>query len=581
MTPYTIEIERMVLGLEHLGAGFGGSLERTIFDRLLGNLMDLTVAWVNPDAVFSKTNEEIYLLWQDLYENFHRLTDNAADYLAHLHSKKVEEQMMTDAFLVYKEALTEYLRNFMTSLQRTSFRIEGLLEEAPLTFSQKLTECVADYELSIPRLDVRPSKEQLMERFQNEWESLRTWFLGEGGSESDLLYLQNATNDTIRRLTRFAQRLGETHHNLRNRRLDYLHLAKWFSNLDTVQEAHELSACVFGVFDTRHLWADRPKQTESFEVEIWDEPPSEIEIRPKVRNYREKGRPNAVVDFLRTHQRLLQTTKALDRLHLERENAKIALVSQQETETILKREQQVLDVEREALGEHDVFKAEKERERLLKEQQKNQVILAGKNKQLTNNVSKEGTLKDQIGKLELKEQHALATIHEELEELDSLAEESAFLNHEIAADEFNREIDRTFSFALWKKEAFDYQRLLENVMKLLRQESGAKERYQEADLALSETKKAWDEEQYQEKKWADLLHEERFSWVAQLFEWQPMNQELRFQDIELQTLALRARSFPESVNQSTLAVQYTEPYCQLWLQAISKKQPGHQYASAQ
>ena len=296
LTPYTIEIERMVLGLEHLGAGFGGSLERTLFDRLLGNLMDLTAAWVKPDAVFSKTNEEIYLLWQDLYENFHRLTDNAADYLAHLHSEKVEEQMMTDAFLVYKEALTEYLRNFMTSLQRTSFRIEGLLEEAPLTFSQKLTECVAEYELSIPRLDVRPSKEQLMERFQNKWDSLRTWFLGEGGSESDLLYLQNATNDTIRRLTRFAQRLGETHHNLRNRRLDYLHLAKWFSNLDTVQEAHELSACVFGVFHTRHLWVDRPKQTESFEVEIWDEPPSEIEIRPKVRNYREKGRPNAVVD---------------------------------------------------------------------------------------------------------------------------------------------------------------------------------------------------------------------------------------------------------------------------------------------
>lgn len=296
LTPYTIEIERMVLALEHLGEGFGGSLERTLFDRLLGNLIDLTVAWVETDSIFSKTNEEIYLLWQDLYENFHRLTDNAADYLAHLHSEKVEEQMMTEAFLVYKEALTEYLRNFMTSLQRTSFRIEGLLQEIPLTFSQRLTVCVAEYELSIPRLDVRPSKEQLIERFLNEWDGLRTWFLGDAGRESDLIYLQNATNDTIRRLTRFAQRLGETHHNLRNRRLDYLHLAKWFSTLETVQEAHELSACVFGAFHTRHLWVDRPKQTESFEVEIWDEPPSEIQIRPKVRNYREKGRPNAVVD---------------------------------------------------------------------------------------------------------------------------------------------------------------------------------------------------------------------------------------------------------------------------------------------
>lgn len=268
--------------------------------------------------------------------------------------------------------------------------------------------------------------------------------------------------------------------------------------------------------------------------------------------YNQKVRAEKAEAFLRTHQRLLQTTKALERLHLERENAKIALVSQQETETILKREQQVLDVEREGLEQHDVFKAEKEKAGLLKEQEKNQEILANKTKQLTSHVSQEGQLKKQIGELELKEQHALSTIQEELEELDSLAEESAFLNHEMAADEFNREIDQTFSFALWKKEALDYQRLLENVMKLLRQESGAKERYQEADLALSETKKAWDEEQYQEKKWVDLLQEEQSSWVAQLFEWQPMNQELRFQDIELQTLALRARSFPESVNQSTL-----------------------------
>lgn len=34
-TPYTIEIERMVNGLEQIGDSFGGSLESTLFDRLL------------------------------------------------------------------------------------------------------------------------------------------------------------------------------------------------------------------------------------------------------------------------------------------------------------------------------------------------------------------------------------------------------------------------------------------------------------------------------------------------------------------------------------------------------------------
>lgn len=73
-------------------------------------------------------------------------------------------------------------------------------------------------------------------------------------------------------------------------------MAKWFASLETLPEAHELSACVFGVFHTRHLWVDSPKQTESFEVEVWAEPPSEVQIRPKVRSYKEKTRPNAVVD---------------------------------------------------------------------------------------------------------------------------------------------------------------------------------------------------------------------------------------------------------------------------------------------
>lgn len=303
LTPYTIEFERMVLGLEHLGEGFGGSLERTLFDRLLENLLKLTAGpqannhqGLPRYAIFDQTDEEIHVLWQDLYEDFRRLTENAADYLAHLQSEKVEEQMLTEGFLVYKEAITEYLRNFMTSLQRTSFRLEGLLQDVHESFSGTLAERLADYELSIPRMDVRPTREQLSERFQREWDSLKIWFLGDGTRESDLIYLQNATNETIRRLTRFAQRLGESHHSMRNRRMDYLHIAGMFERLDSLQEAHELSSCVFGAFHTRHLLVDRPKQTESYEVEVWDEPPAQVQIRPKVRAYKEKTRPNAVLD---------------------------------------------------------------------------------------------------------------------------------------------------------------------------------------------------------------------------------------------------------------------------------------------
>lgn len=361
LTPYTIEIERMVVGLENLGEGFGGSLERTLFDRLLQALMRLTEnaettsVKVNLEAgntailsgfkIFHRTNEEIHVLWQDLYQDFRKLTENATDYLAHLQSEKVEEKMMTEAFLVYKEAITEYLRNFMASLQRTAFRIEGILKEASVAFSRELAARLAEYELSIPRMDVSISRELFIERFLDEWEGLKIWFLGDETRESDLIYLQNATNEAIRRLTRFAQRLGENHHNIRSRRMDYLHLAQWFARLESVTAAHELSACVFGAFHTRHLLVNRAKQTESYDVEVWDEPSSQVIIRPKIRAYHEKTKASAVRDqseqkkavmevYLRekeAEQRLLESLMENNRIVIR----ELPMVSAQVRKTLL------------------------------------------------------------------------------------------------------------------------------------------------------------------------------------------------------------------------------------------------------
>jgi uncharacterized protein (TIGR02680 family) len=268
--------------------------------------------------------------------------------------------------------------------------------------------------------------------------------------------------------------------------------------------------------------------------------------------YNLKVRTEKAEGFLQAHQRLHAAARALDKLNDEREQAERSLAKNQEDEVSLKREQSILDQEREALEQHDVFKAEKEKSDLLQKQRQNQEALAAKQTQLSSNVAQEGKLKEQTGQLELREQHTLDAIHEGLEELDQLAEETEFLNHEVAADEFHKGLDQPFSFALWKKETRDYHSLLDRVLKALRQETAAREKYQDAELLLGESKKAWDEAQHQEKKWADVLHEEQSRWVENLFAWQPANQELIFEDIELQTLAQRARQFPEAVSSYTL-----------------------------
>jgi uncharacterized protein (TIGR02677 family) len=297
LTPYTVELERMVMALEKMGDGYGGSLERTLFDRLLQSLLTLTERDDEGEhRVFHWSDERIYRLWQDVANDFHELTRNAMDYIAHLQSEKVEERMKEEAFFAFKEVVIRYLRDFMISLQRTSYRIEGLLEETDADFVRRLAERLADYELSIPRLEERPVREELVERRIGEWEDLKRWFFGDGGQEAELVYLQNATNETIRKITRFAQRLGETVHHMRSRRADYLHLAKWFTSLETLDEAHKLSACVFGVFRTRHLKVEEPKGTESLDVEVWEAPPAPVILKPRITAYRERVKPNAADD---------------------------------------------------------------------------------------------------------------------------------------------------------------------------------------------------------------------------------------------------------------------------------------------
>lgn len=299
-SPYTVEIERMVISLEEKGDSFGGSLERTLFDRLLGSLLKITAK----DALQKMSEEELYGLWDEVYDNFRKLTENATDYLAHLESEKVEEMMMTEAFLVYKDSLTKYLRNFMTSLQKTAFRIESVLEEVREEFVNQLAERLAIYYQSIPRLEAVPDKAALMEKYRNQWQSIATWFLGQEREESDMAYLQKATNETIRRMTRFAQRLGEKHHNFKSRRKDYIHLANWFHNCRNLQEAYLLSAGVFGVFHTRHLYADT-KRTEDIYAEVWAEAPTEILLKPRIRNYREKTRTGAIISRSKEKQAAL------------------------------------------------------------------------------------------------------------------------------------------------------------------------------------------------------------------------------------------------------------------------------------
>jgi uncharacterized protein (TIGR02677 family) len=297
-SPYTVEIERMVRRLEQLGESFGGSLERTLFDRLLTALIRFTESNDHSPEV---TNS----LWEDIFDAFKKLTENSTDYLAHLQSEKVEELMLTEAFLAYKEALSDYLRNFVGAMQRASLRITDTLNRVPQERIEEASHHLADYYLAVPRLDETPDREEVRARYIRQWQNLQIWFLGAQGRESELTSLQRETHEAIRRVTRFAQRLGERHHQHRSRRRDFQELARRFAACPDIDQAHTLSACIFGLFHTRHIYAPH-KDTEDIYAEVWDRPATQLTLAPRVKNYRAKTKANAIRDNHEQKQAVLK-----------------------------------------------------------------------------------------------------------------------------------------------------------------------------------------------------------------------------------------------------------------------------------
>lgn len=298
-SPYTVEIERLVQNLKAAGKDFGGSLEATQFERLLGTLRRLLTQGLDlPEAELNQT-------WIDFYGYFTSMVQNASDYLAHLKSSKVEERMMLDSFLIYKDTFTQYLQNFVLGLQRCSYQIEDAFRRADAASVESLTDRLAAYQLSVPRLGTQRTREAFKAEYGDRYAVVRAWFLGAEHRTSEMRVLQQETTETIRRIARFAQRLAEQQQSFRSRKQEYLYLAAWFQRCASLEEAHLLGAMVFGASHTRHLYAEE-RASEDMDARVEDEPPTQIILQPRARAYKEKVRRGAVGDHAAQQRELRQ-----------------------------------------------------------------------------------------------------------------------------------------------------------------------------------------------------------------------------------------------------------------------------------
>lgn len=200
--------------------------------------------------------------------------------------------MQTEAFLVYKDQFTTYLRDFIIALQQTAVQIQELLGRIN---DEKLTgfvNKVVHHQEQTFRFEKQSFEDKVIDQLE-KWRSLEVWFLGHNQGESEYEMLEARTNESIRRITRVVQRLGERHQHFHSRKKDYLYLAEWFDGIGSLDEAHKLSSIVFGVFHTRHFHIDHVP-TDDIYTDIWEEAPMKHQTKPRIRGYTEKTKAGAM-----------------------------------------------------------------------------------------------------------------------------------------------------------------------------------------------------------------------------------------------------------------------------------------------
>jgi uncharacterized protein (TIGR02677 family) len=117
-------------------------------------------------------------------------------------------------------------------------------------------------------------------------------------------------------MTRYAARISELSNQGANRREEYHKLAQMFSKCEQLNQAHRLSACVFGVEKPFHIRADIRRKTESINSGVFEEEPLVRIVQPRIRTYREKVKRTEITD--RTREKEETRREVMERAEKER-----------------------------------------------------------------------------------------------------------------------------------------------------------------------------------------------------------------------------------------------------------------------
>lgn len=156
LSPKTIEIERMLITLEHMTIENTSSLEASLVERFRDLVKDLFI-------INSKENKIIYDWFKELNSNFQSLNRNYQDYISKFYSPKNEELMKTTEFLIFKEGFIKYLREFIRSLQNNIYEIREVFSNIDENTINEIIHKIYLYEKEIKSIDLEIDEKEYKE----------------------------------------------------------------------------------------------------------------------------------------------------------------------------------------------------------------------------------------------------------------------------------------------------------------------------------------------------------------------------------------------------------------------------------
>lgn len=201
----------------------------------------------------------------DLASRFDTLVARAQLFVSGLQRELDRPSAEESAFLALKEELLNYLERFVRELVQSTYRIRQSLRALDDTGVGPLLEAAARAELADVLAPTAALHTRMLEKWQQRWEGLRRWFIGDSGHPAQSENLRARALAAIPALLERVRRMHDQRANRADRATDFVTLARWFATAPSNDDLHRLWRVAFGLSSCRHLrvnattlqaWAD-------------------------------------------------------------------------------------------------------------------------------------------------------------------------------------------------------------------------------------------------------------------------------------------------------------------------------------